>query len=69
MKLKKITQKGMRALQLYLEKHRNTADIHIDITSYESKEVQHNDRYIEIDNKKSFTDKFSVGKYFFTFFS
>ena len=68
MKLQKFTLKGMMTLQSYLEKHRSTSDPYIDITDYESEEIYYNEKYIEIDKKKSFTNKLSVGKYFLHIF-
>ena len=68
MKLQKLTLKGMMTLQSYLEEHRSTSDPHIDITDYESEEIYHNENCIEIDKKKSFTHKLSVGRYFLHIF-
>ena len=68
MKLQRLTLKSMMTLQSYLEVHRSTPDLHIDITAYESEGIYYNEKCIEIDKDKSFTNKLSVGKYFLHIF-
>ena len=66
MKLRQLTQKGMKKLEADLEKHRqeNSIDPIIDINRYESQEVNG----IEVDKSKQFDNKLSVGKYFLHIF-
>ena len=59
-KLQKLTLKGMEKLERDLEKYREENNPHINISHYESDEINS----IEIDKNKSFDNKLSVGKYF-----